>query len=139
MTARTRSRAARGARRASPTGCSAACVTWPRFVALPAIDAALAGDGLEMLEVDTAGLDEMDRKLLRCLIEKFDGGPVGLGTLATALGEEPDTLEDVYEPYLIQEGYLDRTRRGRVATRHAYGHLGVTPPPSQPQGDLFPR
>jgi Holliday junction DNA helicase RuvB len=78
---------------------------------------------LALLEVDPRGLDPMDRKFLRALIEKFDGGPVGIDTLSSALGEERDTLEDVYEPYLIQEGFLQRTSRGRVATRLAYEHL----------------
>lgn len=79
---------------------------------------------LALFEVDARGLDWMDRKLLLAIIEKFDGGPVGIETMASALGEERDTLEDVYEPYLIQEGFLQRTPRGRMATRLAYEHLG---------------
>lgn len=84
---------------------------------------AIGAAALDMLEVDRAGLDQMDRLLLRTIIEKFSGGPVGIDTLASALSEERETLEDVYEPYLIQEGYLNRTPRGRVATERAYGHL----------------
>jgi Holliday junction DNA helicase RuvB len=74
--------------------------------------------------VDSAGFDDMDRKLLLALIEKFSGGPVGIESLAMTLGEERDTVEDVYEPYLIQAGYLERTSRGRVATRLAFQHFG---------------
>jgi Holliday junction DNA helicase RuvB len=81
-------------------------------------------DAMKRLEVDDRGFDEMDRRLLLAIIDKFDGGPVGLETLAAALGEEKDTLEDVYEPYLIQEGFLDRTPRGRQATRSAFDHFG---------------
>ncbi len=89
---------------------------------------------LTMLEVDSLGLDDIDRKVLRTIIEKFDGGPVGLDTIAAAISEEADTIMDVYEPYLLQLGFLARTPRGRVATRHAYEHLGITYPqrPEQP-------
>ncbi len=87
---------------------------------------------LEALEVDEAGLDEMDVRLLRTLIDKFGGGPTGLGTLAVSVGEEPGTLEEVYEPYLIQEGFLERTPRGRVATARAYRHFGLEPPAHMP-------
>ncbi len=90
---------------------------------------------LEALDVDEAGLDEMDVRLLRTLIEKFGGGPTGLNTLAVAVGEDPGTLEEVYEPYLIQEGFLERTPRGRVATIRAYQHFGLTPPAHT--GSLF--
>jgi Holliday junction DNA helicase RuvB len=85
----------------------------------------VAAAALDMLEVDGKGLDEMDRRLLRTIIEKFGGGPVGVDTLASALSEESETIEDVYEPYLIQCGYLNRTPRGRVATEAAYRHLGI--------------
>jgi Holliday junction DNA helicase RuvB len=88
------------------------------------IDRAIAKAALELFEVDDRGLDFMDRKLLLSIIEKFDGGPVGIDTLSSALGEERDTIEDVYEPYLIQEGFLQRTPRGRVASRLAFEHLG---------------
>ncbi len=87
----------------------------------------LARFALGRLEVDEAGFDRMDRQLLRALIEKYGGGPVGLDTLAAAIGEDRGTIEDIYEPFLIQEGYLDRTPRGRVATERAYRHFGVTP------------
>jgi Holliday junction DNA helicase RuvB len=82
------------------------------------------------LGVDKLGLDIIDRKLLSMIIEKFDGGPVGLDTLAAAIGEERITIEDVYEPYLLQIGFLNRTPRGRMATRLAYEHLGITLPES---------
>jgi Holliday junction DNA helicase RuvB len=88
----------------------------------------VAADALEMLEVDAQGFDELDRKILRTIIEKFDGGPVGLNTLAAAISEDKDTLEDVFEPYLLQCGFLERTARGRVATRRAYEHLKLSPP-----------
>jgi holliday junction DNA helicase RuvB len=92
------------------------------------IDRETACKALEMLEVDAHGFDELDRRLLRTIIEKYDGGPVGLNTLAAALAEEQDALEEVYEPFLIQIGFLDRTPRGRVATRLAYEHLGIEMP-----------
>ena len=92
------------------------------------IDRPTAVAALEMLEVDAHGFDELDRRLLRTIIEKYDGGPVGLNTLAAALAEEQDALEEVYEPFLIQIGFLDRTPRGRVATRLAYQHLGIEMP-----------
>ena len=81
-------------------------------------------DALRLLEVDERGLDEMDRRLLEALISRYDGGPVGLAALGTVLGEEAATLEDVYEPFLVQEGFLRRTARGREATALAYEHLG---------------
>jgi Holliday junction DNA helicase RuvB len=90
----------------------------------------VAGDALKMLDVDALGFDVMDRKLLLAVIEKFSGGPVGLDNLAAAIGEERDTIEDVLEPYLIQQGYLQRTPRGRMATVSAYRHFGLV----QPQG-----
>ena len=83
---------------------------------------------LLMLDVDELGLDDTDRRILRAIVEKFDGGPVGIDTLAAATSEETDTIMDVYEPYLIQLGFLQRTPRGRIATRRGYQHLGVTPP-----------
>ncbi|BDI29918.1 Holliday junction ATP-dependent DNA helicase RuvB [Capsulimonas corticalis] len=98
----------------------------------------VAAAALSMLEVDALGLDEFDRKLLRTLIEKFGGGPVGVETIAAAISEERETIEDVYEPYLMQHGFLQRTPRGRMATRAAYEHLGLTPPPRAPmQGELL--
>jgi holliday junction DNA helicase RuvB len=93
-----------------------------------AIDARVAADALDLLEVDTAGLDRLDRDILRAICEKFRGGPVGLSTLSVAVGEESDTIEDVYEPYLLQQGFLMRTPRGRVATDAAFAHLGLEAP-----------
>jgi len=92
------------------------------------ITAALAGRALDLLEVDHEGLDRLDRELLRAVCELFGGGPVGLSTLAVAVGEEQDTVEDVYEPYLLQRGFIERTPRGRAATRRAWLHLGLEPP-----------
>ena len=85
----------------------------------------VASDALNRMEVDTFGLDEMDRKLLQTIIEKFDGGPVGLGTISASIHEEKDSIEEIIEPYLIQIGFLDRTPRGRMATRLAYEHFGL--------------
>ena len=93
-----------------------------------AVSKAIAEAALKMLDVDVLGLDLMDRTLLLALIEKFSGGPVGLENLAHAIGEEPDTIEDVLEPYLIQQGYLQRTPRGRMATPAAYRHFGIVAP-----------
>jgi Holliday junction DNA helicase RuvB len=84
-----------------------------------------------MLEVDAHGFDEIDRRLMLTIMQKYDGGPVGLGTLAATLAEEEDALEEVYEPFLIQIGFLDRTPRGRVATRLAYEHFGIAAPGRQ--------
>jgi Holliday junction DNA helicase RuvB len=95
----------------------------------------IADRALAMLDVDPQGFDVMDRKLLEAVVHRFDGGPVGLDNVAAAIGEERDTIEDVIEPYLIQQGFLQRTPRGRIATLAAYRHLGVAPPKSA--GDLF--
>jgi holliday junction DNA helicase RuvB len=92
------------------------------------IDAAVAAEALDLLEVDAAGLDRLDREILRSICEKFGGGPVGLSTLSVVVGEESDTIEDVYEPYLLQQGFLMRTPRGRVATDAAFAHLGLDAP-----------
>jgi holliday junction DNA helicase RuvB len=92
------------------------------------VTGAAAADALDMLEVDHAGLDRLDREILRAICEKFSGGPVGLSTLAVAVAEEQDTIEDVYEPYLLQRGLIERTPRGRAATRRAYEHLGLEAP-----------
>ncbi|MBH2044271.1 MAG: Holliday junction branch migration DNA helicase RuvB [Comamonadaceae bacterium] len=99
------------------------------------ITKSIADKALAMLDVDPQGFDVMDRKLLEALIHRFDGGPVGLDNIAASIGEESGTIEDVIEPYLIQQGYLQRTPRGRIATLAAYRHLGVTPP--QTAGGLF--
>jgi Holliday junction DNA helicase RuvB len=99
-------------------------------VTRPVADAAL-----KMLDVDGSGLDVMDRKLLQCVLDKFGGGPVGIDNLAAAIGEERDTIEDVLEPFLIQQGFLQRTNRGRIATPLAYRHFGIVPPAAA--GQLF--
>jgi holliday junction DNA helicase RuvB len=93
-----------------------------------AIDAQTAGAALDLLEVDHVGLDRLDREILSTICERFSGGPVGLSTLAVAVQEESDTIEDVYEPYLLQRGFIKRTPRGRCATVHAFRHLGLEPP-----------
>jgi Holliday junction DNA helicase RuvB len=98
------------------------------------IDVEISQFGLNALDVDEHGLDEMDNKILTTLIEKFKGGPVGLGNLATAVAEEAETLEEVYEPFLIKEGFLMRTPRGRVATDLAYKHLGLKKAEGQQRG-----
>lgn len=92
---------------------------------------------LEALGIDEGGLDTMDRKVLETILHKFDGGPVGIDNLATAIGEERDVIEDVFEPFLIQQGFLQRTRQGRIITRHGMRHLGFVPPPTEP-GDQEP-
>ena len=97
----------------------------------------VARHSLTALEVDEHGLDEMDKRILHCIIDKYNGGPVGINTLAVAVGEEPGTIEEVYEPYLIQEGFIKRTPRGREATKLAHTHLNVTPPKTD-QASLFP-
>jgi len=101
------------------------------------IDMSIAISSLEALDVDTHGLDEMDHKILLTIIDKFSGGPVGLGTVATAVGEDSGTIEEVYEPFLIQEGFLMRTPRGRQVTESAYTHLGRSVRKTGNQGDLF--
>jgi len=101
------------------------------------ITEAVARDALALLEVDTHGFDEVDRKLMLTIIDKFGGGPVGVGALAAAISEEQDAIEDIYEPYLLQLGFLDRTPRGRTVTRRAYEHFGRVPPVSSPQKKLF--
>lgn len=102
-----------------------------------AITRSVAERGLELLEVDHRGFDRMDRALLLTLIDKFGGGPVGVETLAASIGEEAGTIEDVYEPFLIQEGFLSRTPKGRVATPRAFGHFGRASGAPSPQGKLF--
>ncbi len=104
------------------------------------VNEAVAKEALALLEVDQNGLDSMDRRILSTIVEKFDGGPVGIETLSAAIGEERDTLEDVYEPFLLQEGFLQRTPRGRVATRKSFELLGLkyTPAPVTSQPDELP-
>ncbi len=100
------------------------------------VTAVIADQALAIFEIDERGLDKVDRAILVALVHKFGGGPVGLGTLAIAVGEEPETVEDAYEPFLLQAGFLHRTPRGRVATASAYRHLGIEPPASQATLDL---
>lgn len=105
------------------------------------VTSSIALAALRLFEVDDEGLDRVDREILTVILQKFDGGPVGLSTLAVAIGEEPDTIEDVYEPFLLQRGFLMRTPRGRVLTRLGYEHCGVEPPSSAQAGEpdrLFP-
>jgi len=102
------------------------------------VSAETADRALDMLKVDKSGFDVMDRKLLSAVIRKFDGGPVGVDSLAAAIGEERGTIEDVLEPFLIQQGFLMRTPRGRVATRAAYLHFGMTPKPAGDGGGATP-
>lgn len=101
------------------------------------IDRTIAQSSLEMMEVDHRGLDNMDHKILLTLIEKFGGGPVGIESLAASVSEQKDTIEDVLEPYLMQTGFLQRTPRGRIATKMAYEHFGLLPPSENNQGNLF--
>lgn len=101
------------------------------------VDEPTADLGLKTFEVDGAGLDRVDRAILKAVIEKFGGGPVGLTTLAVAVGEEPESVEDAYEPFLLQRGFLKRTPRGRVATEAAYHHLGIIPPDPGGQASLL--
>ena len=101
------------------------------------VDAATAETALAIFEVDDRGLDKVDRYILEAIIDKFGGGPVGLSTLAIAVGEETETVEDAYEPFLLQEGLIQRTPRGRIATANAYVHLGLEPPSADPQGRLL--
>ena len=100
------------------------------------IDVPVATEALKVFEVDDLGLDKVDRSILSAIIDQFGGGPVGLSTLAIAVGEEPETVEDAYEPFLLQSGLIKRTPRGRVATAHAYNHMGIEPP-KDPQGTLI--
>ncbi|MFN7037340.1 MAG: Holliday junction DNA helicase RuvB C-terminal domain-containing protein, partial [Bellilinea sp.] len=102
-----------------------------------AISREVAQEALNLLNVDPLGLDDVDRRVLSTVIEKYGGGPVGLNTIAASIGEEPDTIMDVVEPYLLQLGFLDRTPQGRVATRLAYEHLGIVFPSEQRQPTLF--
>ena len=105
------------------------------------VTGAVAGSAMDMLQVDPHGFDAMDRRLLRTIIDKFDGGPVGIDSLSAAIGEERGTIEDVLEPFLIQQGFIMRTARGRVATKNAYLHFGLTPPTTEapPELPLFDR
>jgi Holliday junction DNA helicase RuvB len=97
----------------------------------------VADSALGMMEIDSDGFDEMDKRIVEALIAKFNGGPVGVSSLAVAVGEDPGTLEDVYEPYLIMQGYLKRTAQGRVAMPLAYQKLGLKPPTKRAEPELF--
>src|SRR5690625_2731243 len=108
---------------------------WAQVRGTGDLDLHAAQSALEVFEVDQLGLDRLDRAVLNALIQRFGGGPVGLGTLAVAVGEEPETVESVAEPFLVRKGLMARTSRGRVATTAAYHHLGLTPP--QDSGTLF--
>jgi len=108
---------------------------YAQVVADNVVTGEVAREALARLEVDAIGLDNVDHQVLRSIVDKFGGGPVGLDTLAASISEEADTIEDVYEPYLLQLGFLDRTNRGRVATRRAYEHLGIDYPKDNPRSD----
>ena len=110
---------------------------WAQVKGSGRIDAAAVAATMDLLSVDGAGLDQLDRRILRTVIEKYGGGPVGIDTIAVSISEERETVEDVFEPYLIQLGFLARTPRGRVVTPLAYAHLGLTPPTRSDQPDLF--
>src|SRR5919199_1968010 len=97
----------------------------------------VASQALQILDVDEFGLDDMDARILKTIIEKFEGGPVGVNTIAAAVGEDANTIEEVYEPFLVQNGFVQRTSRGRMATPHAYRHFGYTPPAASAQPSLF--
>ncbi len=101
------------------------------------ISQSLADAALKRLDIDGAGLDQMDRRVMLTIMEKFGGGPVGVETIAAAVGEERDTIEDVYEPFLLQQGFLQRTPRGRMATLQAYQYFGKTAPKRDSQSDLW--
>ena len=118
-----------------PHDCPSVCALQVEVRADGHITAAVADAALTMLDVDHLGLDLMDRKLLGAMLEKFGGGPVGLDNLAAAIGESSDTIEDVLEPYLIQQGYLQRTPRGRMATASIWQHFGLMPPAAMGGGN----
>ena len=139
-TAPPRSRGAPAARRASRCACCAGSAISPRSTAWHSVDAAAADAALLRLEVDERGLDGMDRRYLRCIAENYGGGPVGVETMAAALGDERDVIEEVIEPYLIQQGFMQRTPRGRMLTETAFRHLDLPMPASLPaQLDLLAR
>ncbi len=134
----TKSRDARAARRALPGGSCAACATSRWSPAATSIDRAAADRALTQLEVDAAGLDAMDRRYLSNIAENYGGGPVGIDTIAAALSEPRDAIEEIVEPFLIQKGFIQRTPRGRLLTSHAFRHLGLAEPARDPaQFGLF--
>ena len=120
-----KSPAAAAARRASPTGCCAACATMPRCAPRDTSIRRSPTTALDLLEVDRFGLDEIDQKIMLDVLEKYGGGPVGVNTIAASIDEEADTIEEVYEPYLIQLGFIDRTPRGRVGTDRAFEYFQI--------------
>ena len=130
--ARTRSRAARAARRASPGGLLRRLRDFAHVDGAKAIDRAVADKALGALEVDAAGLDAMDRRYLSTIALNYGGGPVGVETIAAALSEPRDAIEDIIEPFLIQKGFIQRTPRGRLLTSHAFRHLGLAEPARDP-------
>ena len=137
-TARTKSRAARAARRASPGGFFGGLRDFAHVDGAKAIDRAVADKALGALEVDGAGLDAMDRRYLSTIALNYGGGPVGVETIAAALSEPRDAIEDIIEPFLIQKGFIQRTPRGRLLTSHAFRHLGLAEPSRDPsQFGLF--
>ena len=129
--------AGRGEPRGWPCGCYAECEISPRSAPTAPSPARSPRPLWKLLDIDTLGLDDIDRRVLHAIIEKFGGGPVGLDTIAAAISEEPDTIMDVHEPYLLQLGFLDRTPRGRIATSLAYEHLNLPQETSDEQGRLF--
>ena len=125
-----RLRGARGARRGLPGGCSGACATFASVEGSGAVDAKIADRALAQLEVDARGLDALDHRYLRCIAVNYSGGPVGIETIAAALSEPRDAIEEIIEPYLLQQGFIARTPRGRMLTAAAFTHLGL-PAPAQ--------
>ena len=125
------------ARRASPTACCGGSATSPRCAATARSTTARRADGLALFGVDDLGLDKVDRAILRAICQQFGGGPVGLSTLAISVGEQPETVEDVYEPFLMQQGLLQRTRAGASRSGGAYEHLGLAPPVVRRAAGLF--
>ena len=135
----TKSRGALAAPRASPAGSCAGYATSPHVDGVKAIDRKVADRALRELEVDAAGLDAMDRRYLMTIAENYGGGPVGVDTMAAALSEPRDAIEDIIEPFLIQKGFIQRTPRGRLLTSPAFKHLGLPEPTRDPgQFGLFP-
>ena len=128
MRAAGRSPPGRAAHRASPTGCCAGSATSPRFAPGGVVDHDVARDALALYEVDELGLDRLDRAVLVALCRNFSGGPVGIATLAVAVAEERETVEELAEPFLVRLGFLARTPRGRIATAAAWRHLGMAVP-----------
>ena len=131
-----RSDAGRAVRRAWPLRLLRRVRDYAQVRADGKVTATVAKEALDLLQVDPLGLDDLDRRVLRTIIEKYRGGPVGLNTIAASISEEQDTLMDVVEPYLLQLGFLDRTPQGRIATKPAYEHLGLDYP-KEPQARLF--